>query len=154
MTKDKADEEFRIALQILRIVRGWTQEDLAKACGLRRGTISDYERGKMSPGQRTMQRFLAAEGFSLTALEDAQTFVRRLRGESLGGIEDLGAEVWQALGDPALRREIEEVSLEAGRVVCRIVRLLMIVLQRETAARPERDSTAKSERAEQEEKAA
>jgi len=156
MTKDKADEEFRIALQILRIVRGWTQGDLAKACGLRAATISDYERGKMFPGQRTMQRFLAAEGFSLAALEDAQTFVRRLRGESLSGIEDLGAEVWQALGDPALRREIEEVSLEAGRVVSRIVRLLMIVLQRETAARPERDSTVKdkSERAEQEEKAA
>jgi hypothetical protein len=73
---------------------------------------------------------------------------------ALGGIEDLGAEVWQALGEPALRQEIEEVSLEAGRVVCRIVRLLMIVLQRETAARPERDSTAKSERAEPEEKAA
>jgi helix-turn-helix protein len=42
------DVDWPICLTILRIIRRWSEEDLAEACGLRRGTVSDYERGKMS----------------------------------------------------------------------------------------------------------
>jgi len=156
MTKAKEDEDFPTALQILRITRGWTQEDLAKAAELRAGTISDYERGKMAPGQKSLLKLLTALGYSLASLEDALSFVRRGRGESLGRLEQLGAEVWQAVADPDLAREIEEVAFETGRSVFRVVRLLAILLHRDTGTSAERQArpSDKGEGVEREEEAA
>ena len=156
MTKARADEDLPAALQILRISRGWTQEDLAKASGLHSGTISDYERGKMAPGQKTLQKLLTVLGYSLASLEDALSFVRRRRGESLGRLEEPGTEVWQAVADPDLAREIDEVAFEAGRAVFRLVRLLAILLHRDTGISPERHAgpSEKGEGLEREKEAA
>jgi transcriptional regulator with XRE-family HTH domain len=52
-------------LAILRIVRGWTQDELARRAGLRSATLSDYERGKMVPGFLALQRLLDAMGYRL-----------------------------------------------------------------------------------------
>src|SRR6185295_15273278 len=69
------------ALVLLRTVAGWTQEDLARASGIRGSSISDYERGKMVPGLKTLRKLLNAEGFPLAALEQALTFIEMLLAE-------------------------------------------------------------------------
>jgi transcriptional regulator with XRE-family HTH domain len=40
------ESELSLALVVLRDVRGWTQEILAEASGIRVSSLSDYERGK------------------------------------------------------------------------------------------------------------
>ena len=115
--------ELGTVLAVLRIVRGWNQEELAQASGLRSGTISDYERGKMVPGLNTLQRLLGAMGYPLAALDQARAFVDSLR------TARLPAEAPGITGGPAaLRREVEQVSAEAGRVVSRLTRLMFVLM--------------------------
>src|SRR5258708_7471812 len=111
------------ALAVLRIVRGLNQEELSRISGIRSGTISDYERGKMVPGFKTLQRLLTALDFPLSALGQTQALIESLRGT--GPMEPLE-------GPPGipidLRREVEQVSVEAGRVVSRITRLMFMLM--------------------------
>jgi len=110
-------------LAILRIVRGWNQEELAQASGLRSGTISDYERGKMVPGLNALQRLLGAMGYPLAALDQTRAFVNLVQAGDLPPASLEGA------GRPAdLRREVEQASAEAGRVVSRLTRLMFAVM--------------------------
>ncbi|HEV8580236.1 MAG TPA: helix-turn-helix transcriptional regulator [Thermoanaerobaculia bacterium] len=121
------------ALAILRLVRGWSQENLAKVCGLRSGTISDYERGKLVPGLTTAKKILAAEGYSWAAVELAQDFILKVRAESFESSSSAG----QAGAAPsAPQREIQDVATMAGSVVSRIVRLML-------AAPPSRDPSSR-----------
>ena len=76
------DAELGMALTVLRIVRGWSQEDLAKASGIRNGSISDYERNRMMPGLKTLQRLMGAMGYPLALLENTQTFIDAVRADS------------------------------------------------------------------------
>jgi transcriptional regulator with XRE-family HTH domain len=109
--------DLATALAILRIVCSWSQQELADASGLRAGTISDYERGKMVPGLVAVGKLLSAEGFTWAELQKAQEFVQTLRLEKLGG--SLAAE-------PADRNwEIEKVAAAAGTVLSQIVRLML-----------------------------
>jgi transcriptional regulator with XRE-family HTH domain len=126
------------ALALLRIVRGWSQDELAKAAGLRGGTISDYERGKMVPGLATAKKLLAAEGYTWEAVDIAQDFILRLQADRLKSSEA------EPNGDDlsALGREIEDVSTLAGSVVCRIVRLVLNLIRHRTSASSSRDSAA------------
>ena len=129
------------ALALLRIVRGWSQEELAKAAGLRSGTISDYERGKMIPGLTTAKKLLAAEGYSWEAVDIAQAFILRLQADHLKSSET------EPNGDDlsALGREIEDVSTLAGSVVSTIVRLVLNLLREKTSATPRQDPAADAE---------
>jgi transcriptional regulator with XRE-family HTH domain len=120
--------ELGVALTVLRIVRGWSQEELAKASGVRSGSISDYERGRMVPGLKTLQRLVGAMGYPLAALDRTQSFVDAIRAESQLSVAtgEIGGG-GNALENPpsrALRREVEQVSTEAGRIVTRMTRLL------------------------------
>ena len=121
------DAELGTLLAVLRIVRGWNQEELARASGLRSGTISDYERGKMVPGLNTLQRLLGAMGYPLSALDQSRVFVDALR--SGCPVEELGE---HPQGPAALRREVEQVSAEAGRVVSRLTRLMFVLISSPT----------------------
>jgi transcriptional regulator with XRE-family HTH domain len=56
------DNDLGTVLTVLRVIRGLNQEELAQRSGLRAGTISDYERGKMVPGFNTAQRLLENDG--------------------------------------------------------------------------------------------
>jgi transcriptional regulator with XRE-family HTH domain len=108
------------ALTILRIVRGWNQVELAKACGIRAGTISDYETGKMVPGFTTAKKMLSAQGYSWEALDMALNCMLRLRAGSQESSSSTGKN-----GDKqSLQSEIEDIAANAGSVVSRIVRLL------------------------------
>ncbi len=117
------DNELGTILTVLRIIRGMNQEELARASGLRSGTISDYERGKMIPGLNTIQRIMSAMDYPFAALDHARTLISSLR--SLSFSEGSAA----LLEEPAaLRREVEQVSSEAGRVVSRLTRLMFVVM--------------------------
>jgi transcriptional regulator with XRE-family HTH domain len=121
-----ADSELGTVLTVLRIIRGMNQEELAQASGLRSGTISDYERGKMVPGLNTVQRLLGAMGYSFGALDQARALISSLRPDSptAGELQAWGLPE----GPAALRREVQQVSAEAGRVVSRLTRLLFVVM--------------------------
>jgi len=110
------------AMTILRMVRGWSQEDLAEAAGLRRGTISDYERGKMAPGLTTAKKLLAVQGYPWAALDMTLESIFRLRAASLEASTPVGQ---NGVGPSAFHREVEEVSAIAGSVLSRIIRLLL-----------------------------
>ena len=103
-------------LAILRIVRGWTQEDLACRAGIRPGTLSDYERGKMVPGLLALQRLLDAMGYRLSDLET---------------VEDCFGKLGKAppVSDPeGLAEEIRIVTAGLGEYVGRVLRLALILL--------------------------
>jgi transcriptional regulator with XRE-family HTH domain len=118
--------DFGIVLTVLRIIRGWTQEELARASGLRGGTISDYERGKMAPSHRTLNRLLEAMGYTLSALDQVGALIDSLRAENPVA-EPLNESLFSG-GPAALRREVDQVSAEAGRVMSRFTRLLFVVM--------------------------
>ena len=77
------DANLGTALAVLRIIRGWNQEELSRISGIRSGTISDYERGKMVPGLKTLQRLLEALDYPLSAVGQTQAFVESLRGTGI-----------------------------------------------------------------------
>jgi transcriptional regulator with XRE-family HTH domain len=136
--------ELSVALTVLRAIRGWTQEDLARASGVRASSLSEYERGRKIPELKTLQRLVAAMGFPLAALDHAQTFIHALRTESVLSDrlsffhlqrspqttreeESEGSEGSDASG-AGLQWEVEQVSAEAGRVVARLTRLLFVLM--------------------------
>jgi transcriptional regulator with XRE-family HTH domain len=50
-------------LAVLRAALDLTQSDLARLSGVKRSSISEYERGKSTPDAVTLKRLLAATGF-------------------------------------------------------------------------------------------
>ncbi|MFL6196992.1 MAG: helix-turn-helix domain-containing protein [Thermoanaerobaculia bacterium] len=142
-----------VALTVLRVIRGWTQEDLAQASGVRASSVSDYERGKKVPELKTLQRLVSAMGYPLAALDHTQTFIYGLRSESvlLGRPAhhpslshfteqdskrlSTGAVAGEG-NSAALEWELEQVSVEAGRVVSRMTRLLFTLVSRTPSADP------------------
>lgn len=47
-------ETFATRLRTLREARGWTQEDLSAAAGIRQQAVSLLELGKRQPGMKTL----------------------------------------------------------------------------------------------------
>lgn len=74
--------ELGAALAVLRVVRGWSQQDLALASGVPASSISNYERAKTLPALRTLSRLVGAMGFPLAALDEAKTFIYSVRVQS------------------------------------------------------------------------
>jgi transcriptional regulator with XRE-family HTH domain len=103
-------------LAILRIVRGWTQVELARKAGLRCATLSDYERGKMVPGFLALERLLDAMGYKLADLD--------ILGECLGKL----GQVPQAPDSEDLAGQIQEATAGLGKYVGRVVRLALVLL--------------------------
>ncbi len=60
---------------ILRLVRGWTQAELARAVALKEDTIRAFERGVRTPPPATRRRLLLAMGFPVTLLDRTLRFV-------------------------------------------------------------------------------
>lgn len=55
-------------LRVLRTTRGWTQEDLAEACGLHRTYVSLIECGQCNVGLDNLERLAEAFDMDLTEL--------------------------------------------------------------------------------------
>ncbi|HEY4563806.1 MAG TPA: helix-turn-helix domain-containing protein, partial [Thermoanaerobaculia bacterium] len=65
-------------LAVLRAALDLTQSDLARLSGVKRSSISEYERGKSTPDAVTLERLLTAMGVQWTALDLGGWFVDRL----------------------------------------------------------------------------
>lgn len=143
-----SEDHLRVALTVLRVVRGWNQEELAHAAKVRPGTISYYEQGKLVPSLRTLQRLTGSMGYPLAAIEEAQAFIATLQAESslrqavIQGVEDDASEDDAQPGEGtglltnASRWEIERAAIEVGRVAARITRLFFTLQE---MPRPERE---------------
>jgi transcriptional regulator with XRE-family HTH domain len=68
--------EMARALAILRISRGWSQTDLARASGVHPSAISTYERCKKTPLMSTITRLIAALSYTIQDLDATLAFVR------------------------------------------------------------------------------
>ena len=65
-------------LAVLRAALDLTQSDLARLSGVKRSSISEYERGRCTPDAMTLERLLTAMRFRWTALDFGGWFVDRL----------------------------------------------------------------------------
>jgi transcriptional regulator with XRE-family HTH domain len=65
-------------IAVLRAALELTQSDLARLSGVKRSSISEYERGKSTPDAVTLERLLAAMRFRWTALDLGDWFIDRL----------------------------------------------------------------------------
>jgi transcriptional regulator with XRE-family HTH domain len=57
----------------------WSQLELARKAGIASGTVSDYERGKISPGVAALQRLLSAMEYRMSDIETVSECIERLR---------------------------------------------------------------------------
>jgi transcriptional regulator with XRE-family HTH domain len=77
--KEENREILGKAIAVLRMVRGRDQAALARAAGVQASSISDYERGKVRPSAKTLDRLLSGLRLPPSALSDALGFVRSLQ---------------------------------------------------------------------------
>jgi len=138
--------EVGVALTVLLVVRGWNQDDLAKASGVRNSSVSEYERGRKVPELKTLERLVTAMGYPLSAIDQARVFVEALRSGSAlfdptmlrrPAAETPAGHGTLASEEPAaLQWEVEQVSAEMGRAVSRMTRVMFALLGRARPARP------------------
>ncbi len=76
----ETDEPIHVGrvLAVLREALDWTQSDLARPSGVKRGSISEYESGKSTPDVVTLERLLSAMRFRWTALDFGGWFIEQL----------------------------------------------------------------------------
>lgn len=140
--------ELSVALTVLRVVRGWNQDDLAKASGVGNSAVSDYERGRKVPELKTLERLVSAMGYPLSAIDQARMFIESLRSGSAlfdptlmrrpAPSGSTGGEQAIPQGGPAaLQWEVEQVSVEMGRAVSRLTRVMFALMGHSNGA-PER----------------
>ncbi len=132
-----ATDRLDIALKILRIARGMSQKELEHASGVRNNAISKYESGKAVPKLETLLRLTAGLGLPLATIEEAKAFIERLNHLADPGGVNPGAA--PRVGARDLRREIDQVSAEAGRVATRLSALVLDLLSRLPEAAPDGD---------------
>lgn len=109
-------------LTILRISRGWSQDQVAKAAGLTNSALSEYERGRKTPELKNVRKIVAALGYRLSAIDRCEDFLEELRAESVlaaAGEADAGA---PEDGDGAetsrpLLRRARQVAAQLGQAL-------------------------------------
>ena len=67
------------ALVVLRVIRGWTRQQLADAIGAPEGTLTTWERGDARPRIAMLERLVDAMGFPPVTLGRALAFVESAR---------------------------------------------------------------------------
>jgi len=87
-------ETRRLVVGFLRLLRHWTQTDLAEACGMDRKTIGRYESGEIAPSREIVERLAAAAGVTSTRLKQLiDLFGRIVDGPGTrGGLEALSTQ--------------------------------------------------------------
>ena len=93
------NDDLAVTLSILRIIRRWSQSELAEAAGVTNSAISDYERGKVDPQTQTLQKLIRALGLPLSALDQTQAFIQMIRAQM-----SAPARRWIPRTSPARRR--------------------------------------------------
>jgi transcriptional regulator with XRE-family HTH domain len=123
-------EELALVLTILRTVRGWNQEGLARASETGNSAISEYERGRKLPELATLERLLGAMGYPLAAVDHTRQFIAGLRARTymLTAVpQPAVAGAPAPVGHAALAWEIEQATAELGRAEARYRRLCLLV---------------------------
>ncbi|HVF61120.1 MAG TPA: helix-turn-helix transcriptional regulator [Thermoanaerobaculia bacterium] len=120
------DKDLGRALEVLRIARGWTQDELSRAAEMRGSSISRYESGKELPDADAVRRLVAALGFAPDAVERTRRFLAGLRGEKeaseKGGASEAEAPSAQPGEAERLEAEIDGVVSDLGRVLRELAR--------------------------------
>src|SRR5947209_4836236 len=128
-----SNDDLAVTLSILRIIRRWSQSELAEAAGVTNSAISDYERGKVDPQTQTLQKLVRALGLPLSALDQTQSFIQIIRAQMTSG-ETASAEKGSPLFSNAaalspqereIRAEIAQIASEGGRFASRLTRMLL-----------------------------
>jgi transcriptional regulator with XRE-family HTH domain len=128
-----SNDDLAVTLSILRIVRRWSQSELAEAAGVTNSAISDYERGKVDPQTQTLQKLVRALGLPLSALDQTQAFIQIIRAQMNMGDSQLVSGEGQAFSNAAalspkereVRAEIAQIASEGGRFASRLTRLML-----------------------------
>lgn len=79
---DPAD--FGVALTMIRLLRGWSQVEIARASRLSVGTVSRYETGVRMPGRPMVDRIAGAAGVSARLVDSLLDWIRSARAEMEG----------------------------------------------------------------------
>ena len=132
-------EDLRITLAVLRVTRGWNQDELAKASGVRNNLLSDYERGKKTPGIRNLRKLVHGMGYRFSAIEEAERFLHRLatvhklnEGEEDADVVETPAAAEAEPGEPEGRTQIDQVAQQMGQAVTDATRLFFDLLKNRT----------------------
>ncbi|HEV7517404.1 MAG TPA: helix-turn-helix transcriptional regulator [Thermoanaerobaculia bacterium] len=129
-----SNDDLAVTLSILRIIRRWSQSELAEAAGVTNSAISDYERGKVDPQTQTLQKLVRALGLPLSALDQTQAFIQIIRaqmdtGETLGpgegGAQPFSNAAALSPKEREVRAEIAQIASEGGRFASRLTRLML-----------------------------
>jgi transcriptional regulator with XRE-family HTH domain len=72
-------EDVRLALGVLRLLRGWTQAEMATAAGVHKSLLSLYEQGKTVPTAKTLGRLIAAVELPPASFDSVVSLVRLIR---------------------------------------------------------------------------
>jgi transcriptional regulator with XRE-family HTH domain len=101
--------ELARTLALLRVARGWSQQEVAGAAGLSAALVSNAENPQaLPPSTHSLEVMVEAMGFPLSVLARARDFLRELDLEVRR--QDARRE------DPAWTREMPTLSVEPGRM--------------------------------------
>ncbi|HEV7515795.1 MAG TPA: helix-turn-helix domain-containing protein [Thermoanaerobaculia bacterium] len=125
------DDLLAVSIALLRLVRRWSQSELAQASGLTNSAISDYERNRVDPQTRSLFRLVESMGYPLSALDMTRDFVLSLRAQiATGAASPAAAGPFTTPSVPAdpRRREIAVLASEGARFTSRFLHLLFASL--------------------------
>jgi len=128
-----ANDDLAVTLAILRIIRRWSQSELAEAAGVTNSAISDYERGKVDPQTQTLQKLVRALGLPLSALDQTQAFIQILRAQMSAPAGEKDSPHFSSAPEISpeereLRAEIALIASEGGRFASRLTRMILELL--------------------------
>ena len=127
------NDDLAVTLAILRIIRRFSQSELAEAAGVTNSASSDYERGKVDPQTQTLQKLVRALGLPLSALDQTQAFIQILRAQMSAPAGEKDSPHFSSAPEISpeereLRAEIALIASEGGRFASRLTRMILELL--------------------------
>jgi transcriptional regulator with XRE-family HTH domain len=126
--------ELSLALTCLRVGQGWSQKKLARALGIPRNLLSDYERGRKAVSRERLESAAAVLGLPPTLVDSTLDFIRSFRRSSSRAHGRADPEEWR----------IDFIAHEAGKMTQDFVSALFGRLSVETRAYQARQEAVES----------
>ncbi len=83
--------ELGLAIFLMRVVRGWSQTEMARAAGITSSMLSEFERGRRNPAPKTLERLSKASGVPLSAITAILPALRSLQKSVESGVAERSA---------------------------------------------------------------
>ena len=80
-----------LAIFLMRVVRGWSQTEMARAAGVTNSMLSEFERGRRNPARKTLERLSKASGVPLSSIDAILPALRSLQRAVEGGVAERSA---------------------------------------------------------------